>query len=396
MFSSLVPHLPAIKAELGLTNAAYGLAIAAVPTGAILAGPAAGWCVRRFGSAATAFWFTVLAALVLVTVPFAPSQIVLMVSFFCLGAADSITDVGQNAHGLRVQRVYGRSIINSLHAIWSVGAVTGGALAALAIWAGMARPVHLVITAVAVTAGSFFAYTRRLPGPDSIGDESAGSTQPVASAAGPVSEEVTPVSAAQAPISMRAHVPPPSRGRTVFLLTALSLIAIAGALVEDAGSTWAAVYLGENLGAAASIASLGFIFLVGSQFVGRLLGDGLVDRFGQRTVVRAGGVLIFMGMGLALLFPSIPLTILGFALAGFGSATLVPAAYQVADELPGLSPGTGLTIVSWMLRVGFLVSPPLVGVVADASSLRVGLLVLPIAGVLTLLCSRVLTHSRSS
>jgi hypothetical protein len=51
-----------------------------------------------------------------------------------------------------------------------------------------------------------------------------------------------------------------------------------------------------------------------------------------------------------------------------------------ADELPGLHRGAGLAAVSWMLRVGFLLSPPLVGVVADAVSLRVGLLSVVLAG----------------
>jgi MFS family permease len=105
--------------------------------------------------------------------------------------------------------------------------------------------------------------------------------------------------------------------------------------------TWAAVYLSGTLGADVAVASFGFIALVGSQFVGRLLGDGLVDRFGQRAVARTGGATTAVGMGAALLFPSVAGTIAGFALAGFGVATLVPAAMHGADELPGLRAGTG-------------------------------------------------------
>ncbi|MCU1631383.1 MAG: transporter [Micrococcaceae bacterium] len=177
---------------------------------------------------------------------------------------------------------------------------------------------------------------------------------------------------------------------TFGILAALIVIGIAGALVEDAGSTWAAVYLSTSLDATPTIAGLGFVALVGLQFVGRLFGDRLVDRFGQRSVAQAGGILTAVGMGTALLFPSIPLTILGFGLAGLGVATLVPAAMHSADELPGLRSGTGLTVISWLMRLGFLFSPPIVGAVADASSLRVGLVVVPIAGILTLLASPVL------
>jgi hypothetical protein len=115
-----------------------------------------------------------------------------------------------------------------------------------------------------------------------------------------------------------------------------------------------------------------------------------VDRFGQRAVARAGGIIAAVGMGTALAVPSIPGTILGFAAAGLGVATLVPAAMHAADELPGLRPGTGLTMVSWLMRVGFLVSPPVVGAIADAASLRAGLFVVPLAGLLVLALSAVL------
>src|SRR5690606_25850007 len=117
--------------------------------------------------------------------------------------------------------------------------------------------------------------------------------------------------------------------------------------------------------------------------VGRLTGDRVVDRFGQRTVVRAGGVLAAAGMGAALAVPSTATVLAGFALAGLGVATLVPAAMHTADELPGLSSGTGLTVVSWLLRGGFLLSPLLVGAVADLAGLRVGLLSVVVAGVVT-------------
>jgi hypothetical protein len=93
-------------------------------------------------------------------------------------------------------------------------------------------------------------------------------------------------------------------------------------------------------------------------------------------------------MGLALALPSVPTTLAGFALAGLGVATLIPAVYQAADELPGLPHGLGLAVINWLLRTGFLVSPPLVGALADATSLRVALLVVVLAGVGALVLGR--------
>jgi hypothetical protein len=90
-------------------------------------------------------------------------------------------------------------------------------------------------------------------------------------------------------------------------------------------------------------------------------------------------------MGAALAFPSVPGTIAGFAAVGLGVATLVPAAMHGADRLPGLRPGNGLTAVAWLMRIGFVASPPVVGLIADAAGLRAGLLLVPAAGLLVAL-----------
>ena len=127
--------------------------------------------------------------------------------------------------------------------------------------------------------------------------------------------------------------------------------------------------------------------------VGRLTGDRVVDRFGQRRVVRVGGALIAAGMGLALAVPSVASTLAGFALAGLGVATLVPAVYHAADELPGLRRGTGLAVINWLLRIGFLLSPLAIGVLADFTSLRVALLSVVVAGLGALLLGRVLPRT---
>ncbi|NMO50016.1 MFS transporter [Actinoplanes sp. TBRC 11911] len=371
LFANLIPRYPQIKAGLGLSNAAYGLSIAAFPTGAIVAGMAAGILVRRFGSAKVAVAGTLLTAAGVLAAGLAPAVAVFAAALFLAGSMDAITDVAQNAHGLRVQRHYGRSIINSFHAIWSVGAVTGGAMAAAAIALDLPLGVHLSISGVLFGVVALVALRFCLPGPETPGTETA-------------------------PLQTRADTARTALlGPRIWLMVgALVLIAIGGTLVEDAGNSWAAVYLSGSLHTAAATAAWGYITLVGAQFIGRLIGDRLVDRFGQRLVARTGGLIVAAGMGLALAVPTVPGTILGFAAAGFGVATLVPAAMHEADELPGLRPGTGLTVVSWLMRLGFLLSPPVVGAVADATSLRAGLLVVPAAGLLVIVLAGVLQPRR--
>lgn len=368
LFANLIPRYPEIKDKLGLDNAVYGLAIAAFPLGSIVAGLGAAALIRRFGSAPVAVAGTVLTSVAILGAGVAPTVALFGAALFVAGAMDAFTDVGQNAHGLRVQRRYRRSIINSFHAVWSIGAVSGGLMAAGAIAVGLPLGLHLGISAVLFATVALLALRYCLPG-----------------------HEHEPVGAGEPHSDTAASRRTPSP-RPVLTLTALVGIAIAGTTVEDAGSSWATLYLSASLGAPGALAAAGYIALVGAQFVGRLIGDRMVDRFGQRTIARVGGGLAAVGMGLALAFPSVPGTILGFAAAGFGVATLVPAAMHEADELPGLRRGTGLTLVSWLMRIGFLFSPPVVGLIADVAGLRFGLLVVPLAGLAVILLAGALSN----
>lgn len=356
IFANLLPRYPEIKAELHLSNAIYGAAVAAFSGGALVAGLTAGMLIRRFRSARVAVVATIGLAVFVVLAGLAATPVALAAALFVAGACDAITDVAQNAHGLRLQRKYGRSIINSLHAVWAVGAILGGLAGAATIALGVPRGTHLSVAAAVCIAVVLAAYRYLLPGPDHDDHPS---------------------------IRVAAGTKPSPR--VVLVLLALVLIAIAGATVEDAGSSWATLYMRDSLHAAPAVAVFGYIALVGFMFVGRLLGDRLVDRFGEPAVVRAGGVITAAGMGSALAFPSVAGSIAGFGAAGLGVATLIPAAMHAADQLPGLRPGSGLTAVTWLMRVGFFGAPLLVGVIADAHGLRAGLLAVPAAGVLAVL-----------
>ncbi|MBP2478854.1 MFS family permease [Crossiella equi] len=361
VYANLVPRYPQLKDELLLNNAELGTALAGMPLGALLAGLLAGVATRRFGSARVATLGNILLAGATVLASVSPVWFALATALFLAGVMDALADVAQNAHGLRVQRGYGRSIVNSFHGLWSIGAVTGGLMGTAAAGLAVPLPVHLGVSAGLFTLVSLAAYRFLLSGPDNA--DRAGSP------------------------SLRAV-----RGPAIRMLAVLSLLATCGAFVEDAGASWGAVYLSDSLRTTAATAGLAFVAMQVAMTAGRLTGDRAVDRFGQRAVVRFGGALTAVGMGVALAFPTVGTTLAGFALAGFGVATLIPAAMHTADELPGLPHGVGLTVVSWLLRIGFLISPPLVGLIADGVGLRVGLLTVVVAGVVTVVGGRVLAN----
>jgi len=376
VIANLAPRYPELRTSIGLSYGELGLAIMFAGAGALTFGLSAAALIRRFSSARVGAVSMIAMSIAAALATFSPNGFVFAAVLFIVGSFDSIVDVAQNSHGLRVQREYRRTIVNSFHAMWSVGAVLGGLMGGGAAGIGLPLQLHLSLVAGLVIVINLVGYRLLLPGPE---------PQP--------ERTESPLHR----LSFRRVAP------AVWLtLGMLSLVSIAGAWVEDAGISWSASYLFDELNAGATVASLGLVSLMAMHFVGRLVGDRLIDRFGQRAVVRVGGLITAVGMGGALLFPTIPLTIVGFGLAGLGVATTIPAAMHAADELPGFRVGTGLTVVSWALRVGFMLSPVVVGVIADATSLRVGLSAVVVAGLLLMLLAQAMstatatdTHTRS-
>lgn len=353
IWANLAPRYPEIRRAIGLTYGEFGIALTFSGFGALVVGLSAAAIIRRHSSRMVGVTTMIAMGAAAFTLALAPNGIVFAAILFLVGAIDSIVDVAQNAHGLRVQREYGRSIINAFHGMWSVGAAVGGLMGGAAAGLGIPVSVHLGGVAVLVAIINLACLRLLLTGPDPH----------------PESAE-------------RAHGRAfPKVAPAVWLsLALLGLIAIAGAWVEDAGISWSASYLQDELLTGPTIASLGFVALMAMHFVGRLVGDRLIDRYGPRLVVRVGGLVTALGMGAALAWPSVPLTIVGFGLAGLGVATTIPVAFHAADALPGFRAGTGLAILSWALRLGFMLSPVVVGAIADATSLRVGLLLVCAAG----------------
>ncbi|WP_165216893.1 MFS transporter [Schaalia sp. ZJ1691] len=403
LFANLVPRYPEIKDIFELSDSLYGMTIATFPLGALIVGPLAGAIMRRLGSARTAAWGTIgvglsltgvgiLAGLRLLTQDGASPgcvplllQALFMAVLFTAGGLDAITDVGQNGHGLRVQRVLGRPIINSFHAGWSIGAVIGGFMGTTATAAHIPLWLHLIVASTLFVIIAQVALRFCLPGAD-----------PLPGQRDPVSE--WSAASSSSPIDLREDAPD-LRIRTaqvspVTVVTALTLLAIAGMLVEDAAQTWTTLYMRDYLMITGGLAGSAYVLALAAQTIGRFSADWQMQIFGPRRTLIYGGLLITLGMGIAVVVPTVWTTIIGMCLAGFGCASTVPIAMNAADDIPGMKPGVGLTIVSWLGRLAFLGAPPLVGIIVEHTSLLSAMVVVPIAGLLTLVSAQIIRGSR--
>jgi MFS family permease len=341
IFGSWAARIPAVRDHVGLSDGELGIALACGAIGSIVAMPIAGGRAARLGSRRATRGALAFLCAITALVALAPSLPALCVLMFFYGAAMGSLDVTMNAHGVAVERTYGRAILASFHAAFSIGGLAGGALGALAAAAGLDVRAQLAIVA-AVTAVVGLTWSRRFLGADV---DAIGHADPV-------------------------FLRPPRR------LLALGALAFACLLIEGASADWSGVYLRDELGTTAAVAALGFTAFSVTMTLGRIFGDRLVDRFGSTTVVRAGGSIAAVGFGLALLVAQPAAAIAGFACLGAGMSGVVPIVFRASGHVPGMAAGVGLAAVSSTGYLGFLVGPPTIGGLAELVGLPSALVVL--------------------
>ncbi len=355
--TSVLPRLPEIKSDLGLTNAALGLALAAAAAGSIVGGPVTGRLIHRFGSAAVAASAGAVIAITLPLLGLAPGWTALAGVYLVLGASDGIMDAAMNGHGLRVQQAYDRSLISGFHGVWSAGAALGAVIGTVAAAAGVPLPAQLAGVSVLVLGAVLLASAWRLPGPDP-----ADLTAPA--------DEVASSSARSS--VMQALRP----------LAWVSLMAVLAGVPEDVANAWSVLYLAEEREAAPGVAGLGYTVFAVAMMISRFSADRVTDRAGAVRVARWGGLVACAGYVLVLTAPVTWLSIMGFALVALGIAPAFPTLFHAGGHWPGVRSGDGVTVVSWVARLGFLVTPPLVGTIADNAGIAAGLTLGAVAALL--------------
>jgi fucose permease len=166
-------------------------------------------------------------------------------------------------------------------------------------------------------------------------------------------------------------------------------VALAGLLSEGAVADWSAVYLSTSLGAGTTTAAAAFAAFSLAMAAGRFTGDRLVARLGGDRVVRAGGALAALGLGLTLLIGHAPVAVLGFALVGAGLSCVFPVVLSAAARTPGPPPSAAIAAVCTVGYLGFLIGPPTIGGLAELLGLPAALgLVVALCALIAALGSR--------
>jgi predicted MFS family arabinose efflux permease len=251
------------------------------------------------------------------------------------GAAAGAMDVAMNTQAVDVERGYGRPVMVSFHALFSLGGMLGSLMGSAAAARNLAPAIHLTLAGGLMAAIAVFASRGLLP----QADGPAGAARPLGGWWRP--------------------------------LLGLSAIAFCVLVGEGAMADWSAVYLNQLTTAA--FAPVGYAVFSLTMAGGRLAGDWLHGRLGAEATVRAGSALAAVGLAGALALGSVPAALIGFACVGLGYSSIFPIVCSVAGKRAGSNPQAGIAAVAGTGYLGFLVGPPFIGFLAQATSLRAAL-----------------------
>jgi MFS family permease len=347
VYGSWASRIPAIQNRLDLSAGALGIALAGVAAGALVAMPLSGSWSARAGSRRVTRSFLVAVCVLLALAGLAPSLGLLIVATFAYGAANGALDVAMNTQGTSIEKHAGRLILSSLHAGFSAGGLLGALIGAAAAAADLDVRVHLALVgAIALAIGL------------------------------PMTRDLLPADADA------AHEGP-SFARPSRALWALGILAFCCLLAEGAAADWSAVYVEDALDAPAGQAALAFAAFSATMTLGRLAGDRLAGAFGSVRLLRVCGLVAGAGIGGALLLAMPGAAIVGFGLLGAGLSVVVPIVFRSAASVPGAAAGPSLAAVSTLGYLGFLAGPPIVGGLAEVTSLPAALSVVVVCAAAT-------------
>jgi MFS family permease len=346
-FATWASRIPSIQQQLGISDSLLGVILFALPAGSMISLFFSGALVTKYGSKKVAVNALLLYSLVLPAIGFSNSVPLLIASLVIFGMAGNLSNIAINTQAVHVEAKYGKNIMASFHGLWSTAGFVAAGVGTYMIGKGIIPPTHFVIITTVIAGGvaASFQYL--------------------------VSEERT-APAASTPLFVK-----PDRA-----LLQLGILAFCCMVCEGAMFDWSGIYFQKVVKADNAWVGAGYTAFMCAMASGRFVADAVANRLRFAKTIFFSGLLIAAGLLTAVLMPEILPSIIGFLLVGFGVSSVIPLIYSEAGKSKTTSAGMALTAVSSIGFLGFLIGPPLIGVIAGASSLRISFLVIAVIGLL--------------
>lgn len=338
-------QLGEVASALRLKPGTLGMAVTAAATAGVITLFGGGRLVDRVGRrpiiltgfAGTAAAFGLLGWVV--------SAGTLVAVFVVYGLMGSFIDLGANTVGADYERAYDRQVMTGLHAGFSLGALLGAAFSASLLSTGVGfRVVYLLLAGILAAAGLTVRRASLPPWEEAGRGEASG-----------------------------------HRKQGVWRIPAVGLaIAVISVTFFGDGAleSFLAIYLRQARSSSVTLTGLGIGGYHLASLLGRLVAARLLRRWGERRVLVGAGLLAAAGIACAVGVPGAASTIAGLLLTGLAVAPIVPTALSLAGRSAPDRSGEAVAMTTATGYSAFILSPALIGGLADATTLRTALALL--------------------
>ncbi len=360
-FASWASRLPDIKEIFGLDNwTSFGFLMFMIPIGKFVAIPVVGFLFPRIGSKKTVLISILGFILSLFSVGLVPGVYFLTAVLFLFGTFWNMTDISLNTQAIEVERIYGKPIIATFHATWSLAAVIGALIGFAMINLNVTPFYHFTFITIIAVLIVLFCYKYLL--------------NPVVK---PKSEKQK-----EEPVIEKK-----SFSFSEILLVQLGIIWLLALVVENTMFEWSDVYFQSVIDAPKSM-QIGFLVFMVMMFTGRMLTNLAYTKWSKRAVLQIAGTCIFVGFIISSLFINVSdhvgikvvINSFGFMLIGLGISCMVPTIYSIVGDKAKTPVGQALTIMSGISFVGPLLAPLMVGMISDKISMQAAYFVVGLFG----------------
>lgn len=415
------PIIPFIKDRFALDEHGLGLLLLCVGAGSLFSSPLSGVLTSRFGCKIPIFGATITWAICIALISVINNIYLMALVLFIFGMAAVILEVVSNINGAMIEQLTGKTVMSGLHALYSLGGLTGsfgvtfilGAQAGLVVAASCAA--IFMLSAVLIGGRNLFNHAQ-LSAEEHISASTAANANPPeeTTAAQATDVEVSKVAAdkltnsnnnTESPagdsagaeriaelkqtsefkeLKQQAHqlkkavahaqkeVPEKMLQKRYLLhptILMVSFMLFVLYLTEGAMLDWSGVFLYEERGVSLEMAGYGYAVFAIMMTTFRFLGDRLVLRMGKRRVIVIGTLIICAGFCCSALVDHLYANLLCFALIGIGSSNVIPQLVSYVAKVSDVPMHIAVTLVNTFGFTGVLMGPALIGFVAHLITL---------------------------
>jgi len=344
---AFVARIPDIKDALDISNSTLSLCLLASALGVFAALPVAGKLCAKYGSSPIAFYGSLAMVAAYTLQSFSLFEVwVFALTSFLAGYFLATQDVAMNSHAVTLEHKSSLRLMSVFHGMFSLGGLSGGIIGGVCSQIGLSYSLQTLIICAGITIVAFAVRNLWLPGSVDIHVFESG-----------------------------------AKMRRPALIWLFGIFGLCSTIGEGAVGDWGGVLTRESYGASPFVSAIPYIVFSATMIIGRFSGDFLATKFGAARVLASGGLIASIGMTTGLLLNSTAGAILGWFWMGTGLSVAIPLLFSAVGSMANdryagqIPPAQAVAMVSGISYFGFIVGPPFIGFISDATTLRTALFI---------------------